>query len=295
MKPVRLIIPFPPGGGTDTLGRMVAQKLSEQMGQQVVVDNRPGAGANIGVDVTTKSPPDGYTLVMVSLSNAVGQTAYKLNFDLVKDLAGISRLATIPHVLVVHPSVPVKSVKEYIALRQGAARPAPLLVLRRRIGRAPGRRVLLEPDGRENGPRALQGRRAVHGRAGRRGGGVLLRDDALGDHFRAIREAARPRRHHRAALAYDAGSADHRRGRREGLRHGLVVRRSPRRPGTPKEVIAQLNAETLKAMKVPDVVKRLGASGYEVITGTPEEYTAFVREEVTKWGKIVRSINLKVD
>src|SRR5688572_3081675 len=73
VKPVRLIIPFPPGGGTDTLGRMVAQKFSEQMGQQVIVDNRPGVGANLGVELTTKSPPDGYTLVMVSLSNAVGQ------------------------------------------------------------------------------------------------------------------------------------------------------------------------------------------------------------------------------
>jgi tripartite-type tricarboxylate transporter receptor subunit TctC len=125
-KPVRLILPFPPGGGTDTLGRMVAQKLSEQMGQQVVVENRPGAGANIGVEVTTKAPPDGYTLVVITLSNAVGQTAYsKLNFDLVRDLAGISRLATIPHILVVHPSVPVKSVKEYIGFTK--ARPGELL------------------------------------------------------------------------------------------------------------------------------------------------------------------------
>jgi tripartite-type tricarboxylate transporter receptor subunit TctC len=294
-KPVRLILPFPPGGGTDTLGRMVAQKLSEQMGQQVVVENRPGAGANIGVEVATKAPPDGYTLVVITLSNAVGQTAYsKLNFDLVRDLAGISRLATIPHILVVHPSVPVKSVKEYIGFTK--ARPGELLYSSSGAGSA-------AHLGGEYFS-SLTGVKMVH--VPYKGGGpsmVALIGGEVASCF-----ATMP-----SAITFV----------QSGKLRGLAVttaQRSPTTPdlptlaeagvkgydlgswyalaapaGTPKEVIARLNAETLKALKVQDVVKRLGASGYEVTTGTPEDYTAFVREEVAKWGKIVRSINLKID
>ena len=294
VKPVRLIIPFPPGGGTDTLGRMVAQKFSEQMGQQVIVDNRPGVGANLGVELTTKAPPDGYTLVMVSLSNAVGQTAYKLNFDLVKDLAGVSRLATIPHVLVVHPSVPVKSVKEYIALAK--SRPGQLLYSSSGAGSA-------AHLGGEYFS-SLTGVKMVH--VPYKGGGpsmVALVGGEVGSCF-----ATMP-----SAINFIQG----------GKLRALAVTTSQRSPTTPdlptiaeagvkgydlgswyglaapaatsKEVIGRLNAETQKAMKGPDVVKRLGAAGYEVITGTPEEYTTFVRDEVTKWGKIVKAINLKVD
>jgi tripartite-type tricarboxylate transporter receptor subunit TctC len=294
VKPVRLIIPFPPGGGTDTLGRMVAQKFSEQMGQQVIVDNRPGVGANLGVELTTKSPPDGYTLVMVSLSNAVGQTAYKLSFDLVKDLAGVSRLATIPHVLVVHPSVPVKSVKEYITLAKG--RPGQLLYSSSGAGSA-------AHLGGEYFS-SLTGVKMVH--VPYKGGGpsmIALVGGEVGSCF-----ATMP-----SAISFIQG----------GKLRALAVTTSQRSPTTPdlptiaeagvkgydlgswyglaapaatsKEVIGRLNSETQKAMKGPDVVKRLGAAGYEVITGTPEEYTTFVRDEVTKWGKIVKAINLKVD
>jgi tripartite-type tricarboxylate transporter receptor subunit TctC len=116
-KPVRLIVPFAPGGGTDITARTIAQKLTERLGQQVVADNRPGANGTIGVDLVSKSPPDGYTLSMISSSHSVNVSLYKkLPYDLANDLAPITQATSQPYALVVHPSLPVKSVKELITL-----------------------------------------------------------------------------------------------------------------------------------------------------------------------------------
>ena len=125
-KPVRLIVPFPPGGGTDAMARVLAPKLGEGLGQQVVIDNRGGAGATIGTEIAARSPPDGYTLLLMTVTNAVGMGLYpNLKYDLVRDFAPVTRLATTPHVIVVHPSVPVKTIKELIALAK--ARPGQLV------------------------------------------------------------------------------------------------------------------------------------------------------------------------
>src|SRR5688500_12812828 len=116
-KPLRLVVPFPPGGGTDAMARVLAPKLAEGLGQQVVIDNRGGAGATIGTELAAKSPPDGYTLLLMTVTNTVSMSLYpNLKFDLVRDFAPVTRLATTPHVLVVHPSVPAKTVKELVAL-----------------------------------------------------------------------------------------------------------------------------------------------------------------------------------
>src|SRR6186713_612878 len=116
-KPVRFVVPFVAGGPTDIQGRMLGEKLSQRLGQQVIIDNRGGAGGNIGMDITAKSPPDGYTIVIATVGTwAVNPYLYQLPFDPVKDFAPITQVSTSPGVLVVHPSVPVKSVKELIAL-----------------------------------------------------------------------------------------------------------------------------------------------------------------------------------
>ena len=115
-RPVRLIIPFPPGGSNDVVGRMVANQLADKLGKQVFVDNRGGAGGTIGTDVAAKSAPDGYTLLVISIAHAVNPWLYKLNYDPIKDFIPISALATGPNVLVVHPDLPVHNVKELIAL-----------------------------------------------------------------------------------------------------------------------------------------------------------------------------------
>ena len=121
-KPVRLILPFPPGGAVDTLGRIIGPQLSEALGQQVVMENRPGAAGNIGAEIVAKSPPDGYTVLMGAQPLSISVTLYsKLGYDLVKDLAPVSLLASTPNIVVVHPSVPARSVKELIALAK--ARP----------------------------------------------------------------------------------------------------------------------------------------------------------------------------
>src|SRR5687767_12280581 len=125
-KPLRLVVPFPPGGGTDALARVLAPKLGEALGQTVVIDNRPGAGATIGTEIAAKSPPDGYTLFLMAVTNTVSMSIYpNLKFDLVRDFAPVTRLATTPHVLVVHPSVPARTVKELVALAK--ARPGTLV------------------------------------------------------------------------------------------------------------------------------------------------------------------------
>src|SRR5689334_1597203 len=115
-KPVHFILPFPPGGGTDTLGRAIGNRLSEALGEQVVIDNRPGGGANIGADLAAHAPADGYTLFMVTGTHAINATLYKnLPYDLVKDFDPVSELGTTAMVVVVHPTVPVRSVKQLIA------------------------------------------------------------------------------------------------------------------------------------------------------------------------------------
>jgi len=294
-KPVRLVIPFPPGGGTDTIGRTVAQKLTEQLGQTVVVENRPGGGANIGAEVVAKSAPDGYTLLIVSITNAIGQTAYsKLNFDLSKDFAGISQLATTPHVLVVHPSVPVKTVKEFTALAK--ARPDQLAYSSSGAGSAAHLAGELYA--------MLTGTKMVH--VPYKGGGPSM--IALVGGEVSVCFATMP-----SAVGFV----------RSGKLRGIAVttaKRSPSLPelptiaeagvkdfeagswygfaapaGTPAAVITRLNAESHKLLKSPDVKDRLDKSGFEIVMSTPQEYESFVRVEVAKWGKIVKATGLKVD
>ena len=117
VKPIRLIVPFPAGASSDVVGRMLGRKISEQLGQQVVADNRAGAGGNLGIGVAAKSPPDGYTIVLATASIAISPSIYSnLGYDPVKDLAPVARLTSIPNVLLVHPSVPAKTLRQFIDL-----------------------------------------------------------------------------------------------------------------------------------------------------------------------------------
>jgi tripartite-type tricarboxylate transporter receptor subunit TctC len=294
-KPVRLIVPFPPGGGTDTVGRIVAQKLAEQLGQQVVVENRPGGGANIGAEVAAKSPPDGYTLLVVTITNAIGQSAYsKLNFDLGRDFAGITQIATTPHILVVHPSVPVQSVKEFIALAK--SKPGQLTYSSSGSGSA----AHLAGEYFSS----LAGVKMVH--VPYKGGGPSM--IALVGGEVSVCFATMP-----SAIGFV----------KSGRLRGIAVttaQRSPSAPdlptvaetgvkgfeagswyglsapaATPKEVLARLHAEIVKLLKLPDVKSRFDSAGLEVIVSSPEEFSAFTRNEIAKWGKIVKAVGLRVD
>jgi len=295
VRPVRLIVPFPPGGGTDTMARVVAPKLSEFLGQQVVAENRGGAGANIGAELAAKSAPDGYTLLLVTITNAIGASVYtKLNYDLVRDFAPITRLATTPHILVVHPSVPVKSVKEFIAFAR--ARPGELAYSSSGSGSTAHLAGELF--------NSLTGVKTVH--VPYKGGGPSM--IALVGGEVSVCFATMP-----SAINYV----------KSGRLRGIAVttaQRSPSTPqlptiaetgipgyeagswyglsapaGTPKEVIGRLHAETIKVMGLPDVKERLFNAGFEIVTSTPEQFAAFTRNEIQKWGKIVKAAGLKVE
>jgi len=294
-KPVRLIVPFPPGGGTDAMARVLAPKLGEGLGQQVVIDNRGGAGATIGTEIAARSPPDGYTLLLMTVTNAVGMGLYpNLKYDLVRDFAPVTRLATTPHVLVVHPSVPVKTVKDLIALAK--ARPAQLVysssgsgsvshLAGEYFGFLTGTKMLHVPY-KGGGPSvtALVSGEAAVGfatmpsvlaqiNAGRLRGVAMTtaqRSPAL-PNLPTVGDAGIPN--------YDVGSW-----------YGLSVP-----TGTSKEIITRLHAETVKLLALQDVKDRLAAGGFDIVTSTPEQYGEFVRAEVERWGKAVKLSGAKAD
>jgi len=294
-KPVRLIVPFPPGGGTDTMARVVAPKLSELLGQQVVPENRGGAGANIGAEVAAKSPPDGYTLMLATITNAIGASLYtRLGYDLVRDFATITQLATTPHILVVHPSVPARTVREFIVL----ARSKPDALAYSSSGSGSAAHLAGELFN------SLTGVKTTH--VPYKGGGPSMIALVGGEVSLAF--ATMP-----SAIGYV----------RSGRLRGIAVttdRRSPSTPelptiaetgvagyeagswyglsapaGTPKEIVARLHAETIKVTGQADVKERLFAAGFEIVTSTPEQFAAFTRNEIQKWAKIVKSAGLKAD
>ena len=294
-RPVRLIVPFPPGGGTDTMARSIAPKMSEFLGQQVVPENRGGAGANIGAELAAKSPPDGYTIMLATITNAIGASLYsKLNYDLSRDFAPITQLATTPHILVVHPSVPVKTVKQYIAFAK--ARPDQLTYSSSGSGSAAHLAGALFDS--------LTGTKTVH--VPYKGGGPSMialvggevsvcfatMPSAIGyvksDRLRGIAVTTEKRSPSLPQLPTIAEAGVP--GYEAGSWYGLSAP-----AGTPKPVIDRLHAETLKVVKLQDVRDRLFNAGFEIVTSTPDQFGAFTKNEIQKWGKLVKAANLKVD
>lgn len=288
-KPLRLIVPYPPGGGTDTIARVFALKLAEAIGQQVVLDNRPGAGANLGLEIAAKMPADGYTLLLATIANTISASLYsKLNYDLVRDFAPVTLLATTPHILVVHPSLPVKTARELITFAK--ARPGqitysssgsgtPAHLAGELFASMTGVKMIHVPY-KGGGPSVIAlvgGEVSVgfptmpsvigHIKAGKMRALALTtakRSPSLPE-LATLGEGAVPE--------YDVGSW-----------YGLAVPAA-----TPKDIIARLNAETLKVLRLPDTLQRLDAAGFEVLTSTPEEYGAFTRSEIEKWAKVVKA------
>jgi len=295
VRAVRLIVPFPPGGGTDTMARAIAPKLSEYLGQQVVPENRGGAGANIGAELAAKSAPDGYTLLLNTITNAIGASLYtKLNYELVRDFAPITQLATTPHILVVHPSVPVKTVKEFTAFTR--ARPGDLTYSSSGNGSAAHLAGELFSS--------LTGTKMVH--VPYKGGGPSMialvggevslcfatMPSAVGfvraDKLRGIAVTTEKRSPSMPELPTIAETGI--KGYEAGSWYGLSAP-----AGTPKEIISRLHAETIKVMVLPDVKERLFNAGFEVVTSNPEQFAAFTRSEIQKWGKLVRATGLKIE
>ncbi len=294
-RPVRFILPFPPGGGTDILGRLIAERLSAGLGQPVVTENRGGAGGNVGAEAAAHSAPDGYTIVLVAPSLAISPSLYsKLNYDPVKDLAPVSLVATVPNVMLTNPSVEAKNLQEFIALAR--ARPGAMnygsggagtsnhlagelfnIVTGAKLVHVPYKGVNLAMQGVLAGeihlvfigiPAALP-----HIKAGR------LRALAL---VAPQRSPALPE----LPTAAEAGLKDF----EVTTWYGVMTP-----AGTPRPIVTRLNAELVKIMHAPDVKERLAGMATDPLTSTPEEFAAYLRQEIAKWGDVVRRANLKAD
>jgi len=294
-RPVRFILPFPPGGGTDILGRLIAERLSAGLGQPVVTENRGGAGGNVGAEAAARSAPDGYTIVLCAPSLAISPSLYsKLNYDPVKDFAPVSLVATVPNVMITHPSVPAQTLQEFIA--HARTRPGTMnfgsggngtsnhlagelfnIVTGAKLVHIPYKGVNLAMQDVLSGQIHL----------------VVIGIPAAAPHIKAGRlRALAVVTPQRTAALPEVPTTDE-----AGLKdfevttwYGVLAP-----AGTPRPVIARLNSELVKIIHAPEVKERLAASGTEPRTSTPEEFAAYLKQEIAKWGDVVRKANLKAD
>jgi len=294
-RPVRFILPFPPGGGTDILGRLIAERLSASLGQPVVTENRGGAGGNVGAEAAARSAPDGYTIVLCAPSLAISPSLYsKLNYDPVKDFAPVSLVATVPNVMITHPSVPAQTLQEFIA----HARTRPGTMNFGSGGNGTSNHLAAELFN------IVTGAKLVH--IPYKGVNLAMQDvlsgqihlvvigiPAAAPHIKAGRlRALAVVTPQRTAALPEVPTTDE-----AGLKdfevttwYGVLAP-----AGTPRPVIARLNSELVKIIHAPEVKERLAASGTEPRTSTPEEFAAYLKQEIAKWGDVVRKANLKAD
>ena len=294
-KPLRLVVPFPPGAGTDMFARVLAHKLSESLGQPVMVDNRPGGGAIIGTDIVAKSPADGHTLLLSTTSHAINPSVYsKLPYDTLRDFATVTQVATVPIVLVVHPLLPVKTAQELVALAR--SRPGALNVGSSSSGTvfhlaaelfkstadinmvhvpfkggaaalaallASQVNVLFETS-LTVGPQAKAGK---------------LRPLAVGG---LKRSSAMPELPTLAESGFPGFSAEN--------WYGVYLP-----AGTPREIVKRLNRDIVNALSQPDVRERFASQGAELIGNTPEQHEEFLKAEMAKWARIARLAHARAD
>ena len=286
--PMRIVVPFPPGGGTDMLARVLSQKLNESGGQPVITDNRAGANGTIGAAYVAKTPPDGLTMLLVPSGFAVNPSIYlKLPFDSLRDLQPITQLAASPLLVVVHPSLPVKSIKELIALAK--AHPGQINYASSGNGSPPN--LATEQF------KYMTGVKMTH--VPYRGGGPALMDTVAGHvpiYFNALLPAMPQVKAGRLrALAVttakrfpavpdipsiaEAGVPGYDMSNWYGL---LVAGR------TPRDIYMKLNAEVVRILNLPDVKDRLADDGAAVVGSTPDEFMAFLKQEIAKNAQIVK-------
>lgn len=294
-KPVRMLIGFSAGSSTDLIGRLIAAKASEAMGQQMVVENRPGAGANIAAELVARGAPDGYTILFANSGISTSAAAYaKLAYDAQRDLVAISQLTSVPHLLVVLPSLPVKSVRDFIVLAK--SKPGELNFSSAGIGNSDhlagelfksmaGINIVHVPY--KGGPQAAQDVIAGQVAAYFSGMPVGLPLHKAG-RLRGIAVTTAQRAPSIPDVPTIAESG------LKGYEHSLWgMAFAP--AGTPKDVVAKLHAELVRAAKSPDTVERLIVQGVQSVGSSPEQAAAYLKSEIEKWRALVKQINLKLD
>jgi tripartite-type tricarboxylate transporter receptor subunit TctC len=294
-RPVRLVAPFPPGGATDVLARLVAEKLANGLHQSVVVDNRPGAGGNIGADIVAKASADGYTLLMGSTALAINVSLYKkLSYDFSKDLAPVAQVAIVPNVLVVNPSIPAHSMAELISV-------------------AHARQNLLNFGSSGNGSvghlsaallTLIAGIDVAH--IPYKGSTPVITDLTTGQVDLAVESVVATLPQIRAGKLRPLGVTSAKRTallpdvptmEEQGLRgfvsSGWAGVFAP--AGTPVDIIERLNAEIVKALQSAEVKQRMEGLGAEQASGTPTQFADFLKEDVARWTRLVKASKATVD
>ena len=294
-RPVKLIVPFPPGGATDIVGRLVAQKLQEALGQPVVVENKAGAGSNIGSDMVAKAAPDGYTLLLGTIANATNMSIYKnMPYDTLRDFAPVTQTMSAPSVLVVTPSLPVSNLKELIAFAK--AQPGKLSFASSGAGGSPhlaGELLKLRA-----------GIDIIH--VPYKGAAPALVDVVSGVVSMGFKTALSAIPHMQSGklkpiavaankrLAQipnvptmaEAGLADF----EVSSWNGILA---PAK--TPPEIVAKLNRELVRILATQDVKDRFAAQAAEPIGSTPEQFRAYIKSEIDRWGQVVKASGAKID
>ena len=293
-KPIKIVAPFAPGGGTDFIARLIAQKLTEKLGAQVVVENKPGAGGNLGAEQAVRSPADGYTLLLVAGSYTVNPSLYKLTFDPVSDITPIIQLSQGPFIVAVHPSVPVKTLKELIDLVK--KQPDKLSYASAGSGSITHLASAMFVD--------MAKLQIVH--IPYKGTGPALNDAIAGNvqvlfgspsttipHIKSGRlRALAVTTTNRIGAAPDvptvaeSGLA----GYEVVLWHGLV---GPK--GLPRAIVDRINAEANQILKVKEMDTLLATDGVAAAGGTPEQFAATIKSDIERWGKVVKQAGVKVD
>src|SRR3954469_12133613 len=294
-KPIRIIVPFPAGGGIDAVARLLAPKLSESVAQPVVIDNRSGASGTIGTEAVAKAPPDGYTLLATFASHAQNASLYpKLGYDTVKDFAPITLIATVPNILVVNPSLPVKSVKDLIAL----AKKRPGEILYASIGNGTPSHLSAELFDSMAGIQmthvAYKGAAPsiialISGETQLTFTTVLVAmPHVKSGRLRALGVASLKR----AAVLPEIPTIDEAgvRGYESNAWYGLLA---PAK--TPTAIVDLLHRETVKAVQLADVRDNLKNQGAEPVANTPREFAAIINDEIEKWRKVVQATGVKAD
>jgi tripartite-type tricarboxylate transporter receptor subunit TctC len=294
-KAIRLVVPFPPGGATDAAARLVAVKMSEHWGQPVLVDNRAGAGGNVGSDLVAKSPADGYTLVMgVTGSHAINTSLYsKMPYDPVADFVAISQVAVVPNVLVVHPSVPAKNLAELVALAKKEPGKLNYASLGNGTAAHLGMEMLKSDAGVDITHVPYKG--SAPAVSDLLAGQVQMMVDGLPSalpHIKAgkLRAIALTSLRRSPSLPDLPTIAETYPGFYADAWSGLFAPK-----GTPQPVVDKLSAEVQRILKLPDVREKLAALGAEPVGSTQAEFAAHVKKEIDKWAKVVKASGAKVD
>jgi len=295
-KPIKIMVPYPAGGGADLLARALSQRLAEALGQPVLVENRAGANGAIGTDAVAKAAPDGYTLLLGNVGpNAIAQALYpKLPYHCVKDFAPIGQIGTTAHVLAVHPSVPAKNVQELIALAKSS--PGKLAYASTGIGGSPHLAAELFDLMAGVKMHHVPYKGATPANADLIGGQVALSFNTLppllaqvkAGKVRALAVTTARRAHTMPDLPTIAESALP--GYDVSTWYGLLAPAA-----TPREIVLRVNTELNRIVQDPEMKAQLAAKGFEVESGTPEQFGSLISTEVEKWTKVVKAANVRIE